>query len=225
MANKTKTKQKNQGQQIYERSYEHCILHFSEFLMQFHKNIHFWSRYSIFTAKFTVIMVGSKHQKKPGVDGVNRTQFSSTNTLEGITLSLLIQRVSSLHPTPRCKTGTMKIQILNLVILRREGKHFPLILFQTMFYLLSNSLERSWIWDIKKYKEYISNTCMPYRLWISTYIELKMSVWPFVLKILWSYRTTIPHSENWKYIFKLGANTDEEKHRFECCFCNSCDLL
>lgn len=35
------TKTKPQRQQIYERTYEHCILHFSEFLMQFHKNINF----------------------------------------------------------------------------------------------------------------------------------------------------------------------------------------
>lgn len=89
-------------------------------------------------------------------------------------------RVSLLHPKPTGKTGTMKIQILNLVILGREGKHFSLILFQTMFYLPSNCLERSWVWDLKKYREYISNTCMSYKLWISTHIELKMSLWPFV---------------------------------------------
>lgn len=124
--------------------------------------------------------------KKPrGAAGVNRTQFSSTkfsstNTLEGIILSLLNSTVSSLHPKPRCKTGIMKIQILNLVILGREGKHLLLILFQTMSYLLSNCLERSWIWDLKKYGEYISKTCMSYKLWISRHIELKMNIWPFV---------------------------------------------
>lgn len=41
LINKLKKNLKNQGQQIYERTYEHCILHFSEFLMQFHKNINF----------------------------------------------------------------------------------------------------------------------------------------------------------------------------------------
>lgn len=90
-------------------------------------------------------MVGSKHQKTRGIAGVNRTEFSSTNALEGIILSLLIQESPCYHPKPTGKIGTMKIQILNLLILGREGKHFSLILFQTMFYLPSNCLERSWI--------------------------------------------------------------------------------
>lgn len=61
-------------------------------------------------------------------------------------------RVPLLHPKPKCKTGIMKIQILNLVILGREGKHLPLILFHVLSAL--NCLERSWIWDLKVWRIY-----------------------------------------------------------------------
>lgn len=123
-------------------------------------------------SKTIVMMVGSKHQKNRGVAGVNRTEFSSTNALEGIILSLLIQESPCYTLNPQAK----------LVILGKEGKHFSLILFQTMFYLPSNCLERSWIWDLKKYGEYISNTCMSYKLWISTHIELRWAYDPLFKK-------------------------------------------
>lgn len=52
-------------------------------------------------------MVGSKHKKKTrGVAGVKRTQFGSTNTLEGIILSLLIQESPCYTLNPDAKQAS-----------------------------------------------------------------------------------------------------------------------